>query len=316
LQRIDQRVSLQEQRKEKMFFNSNAVSQRFRFVAAKLSVAALAFTGIGSAIASEGGYPLDRFPTEKMNDQSALQNGAKVFINNCLNCHAASSMRYNRLVDIGLTENQIRENLLFSASKVGDLMKTSLSVADAKAWFGAVPPDLSVIARARSSSMGSGSDWVYTYLRTYYRDSSRATGWNNAVYPNVGMPHILWGTQGQRGATITEVKSVTDEKTKKDSWVKVETKFAVDGAKSEVVTPLEGASHHAEQKFVFDKPVGGSLNQAEYDKQIADLTAYITYMSDPSAKTRTRIGTWVLIALGIFSVFAWQLNRNYWKDIK
>jgi ubiquinol-cytochrome c reductase cytochrome c1 subunit len=303
-----------------MFFNLNTIRPNPQQLVTKAAVgfafAAIALAGFGSALAADGGYPLDRFPTEKMNDQSALQNGAKVFINNCLNCHAAGAMRYNRLTDIGLTENQIRENLLFSADKVGDLMKTALAPADAKAWFGAVPPDLSVIARARSSGMGTGSDWIYTYLRTYYRDASRATGWNNAVYPNVGMPHILWETQGQRGATMTEVKKVTDEKTKKESWAKVETKYAVDGSKSDLVTALEGSNHHAEQKFVFDKPVGGSLNQADYDKQIADLTAYITYMSDPSAKTRTRIGTWVLLALGIFSIFAWQLNRNYWKDIK
>jgi ubiquinol-cytochrome c reductase cytochrome c1 subunit len=299
-----------------MFVNLNLVNQSLRKAAANVAAIALAFAGVGSAFASDSGYPLDRFPTEKMNDQSALQNGAKIFVNNCLNCHAASSMRYNRLVDIGLTENQIRENLLFTADKVGELMKTSLSAKDAKAWFGAVPPDLSVIARARSSGAGTGSDWVYTYLRTYYRDSSRATGWNNAVYPNVGMPHILWETQGQRGAKLTEVKSITDAKTQKVSWLKVETKFATDGAKTEVVTPLEGGNHHAEQQFIFDKPIGGSLDQADYDKQIADLTAYLTYMSDPSAKTRTRIGTWVLIALGIFSILAWQLNRTYWKDIK
>ncbi len=299
-----------------MLFKMNHFSSGIKGLVATVAVATLAAFSAGSVFAADGGYPLDRFPTEVMNDQSALQNGAKIFVNHCLNCHAASSMRYNRLVDIGLTENQIRENLLFTADKVGELMKTSLSANDAKAWFGAVPPDLSVIARARSSGMGTGSDWIYTYLRTYYRDSSRATGWNNAVYPNVGMPHILWQTQGQRGATLTEVKSSTDDKTKKVSWSQVETKFAVDGTKSETITPLEGGNHHAEQKFVFDKPVGGSLTQSDYDKQIADLTAYITYMSDPSAKTRTRIGTWVLIALGFFTIIAWQLNRTFWKDIK
>ncbi len=268
------------------------------------------------SLASGNEYPLDRFPTDKLNDQSALQNGAKLFVNYCLNCHGAQSMRYNRLQDIGLTEQQIRDNLLFATDKVGEPMKTALSVKDAKEWFGAVPPDLSVIARSRSSSAGSGSDWVYTYLRSYYRDAGRATGWNNAVYPNVGMPHVLWQMQGTRPATLTEVKEVEDEKTKKKSWKEVVTKYPLDGVKSEVETVLAGENHHASAKFVFDKPVGGTSSQADYDNQIADLTAYLTYMSDPSATNRKRIGTWVLIFLGIFSVFAWLLNRSFWKDIK
>jgi ubiquinol-cytochrome c reductase cytochrome c1 subunit len=278
--------------------------------------ATVAVGGSSPAFAAGSNYKLDSFPTEKLTDQSALQNGAKLFVNHCLNCHAASAMRYNRLTDIGLTEAQIRENLLFSADKVGEVMKTSLAPSDAKAWFGGVPPDLSLIARARSSHSGSGSDWLYTYLRTYYRDNTRPTGWNNALYPNVGMPHILWETQGQRGAVITEVKSVTDEKTKAESWVEVTTKFDASGEKSESVKPLGAGYHHAEVGYKFEAPVGGSLSQANYDKQIADLVAYITYMSDPTAKTRQKIGAWVLIALGIFTIIAWQLNRVYWKDIK
>jgi ubiquinol-cytochrome c reductase cytochrome c1 subunit len=272
--------------------------------------------GPSLSFASGNEYPLDHFPTEKLTDQSALQNGAKLFVNYCLNCHGAQSMRYNRLQDIGLTEQQIKDNLLFATDKVGEPMKTALSVKDAKEWFGAVPPDLSVIARSRSSHAGSGSDWVYTYLRSYYRDAGRATGWNNAVYPNVGMPHVLWQMQGTRPATLTEVKEEEDEKTKKKTWVEVVTQYPVDGVKTEKRATLEGASHHASTKFTFDKPVGGSSSQADYDSQIADLTAYITYMSDPSATNRKRIGTWVLIFLGIFSVFAWLLNRSFWKDIK
>jgi ubiquinol-cytochrome c reductase cytochrome c1 subunit len=279
--------------------------------------AAAVASGFGSsAMAASGGYPLDRFPTEKLTDQSALQNGAKIFVNYCLNCHGAQSMRYNRLQEIGLTPQQIKDNLLFTTDNVGDPMKSALAVKDAKEWFGAVPPDLSVITRARSSGSGSGSDWVYTYLRTYYRDSSRATGWNNAVYPNVGMPHPLWEMQGTRPATLTEVKIAVDDKTGKESWVEVITKFGIDGTKTEESKPLEGANIHASQKFTFDKPVGGEFAQAEYDSQIADLTAYLTYMSDPSATSRKRMGTWVLLALGLFSVIAWFLNRSFWKDIK
>src|SRR3569832_2442523 len=160
-------------------------------------------------IASEGGYPLDHFES-RITDLSALQNGAKLFVNYCLNCHSASSMRYNRLKDIGLTEDQIKNNLLFTSDKVGDLMKVAMSVQDGKDWFGVAPPDLSVIARAKSSEAGSGADYLYTYLRTFYKDDSRPTGWNNLVYPNVGMPHALWELEGIRSAKFVEQKDTHD----------------------------------------------------------------------------------------------------------
>jgi ubiquinol-cytochrome c reductase cytochrome c1 subunit len=129
---------------------------------------------------------------------AALQNGAKLFVNYCLNCHSASYLRYNRLQDIGLSEEQIKGNLLFTAEKTGETMMIAMQRADAKAWFGAAPPDLSVIARARASEFGSGSDWLYTYLRGFYRDDARPTGWNNVVFANVGMPHVLWELQGEQ----------------------------------------------------------------------------------------------------------------------
>jgi cytochrome c1 len=144
-----------------------------------------------AALANEAGYPLDHFPEQKLTDNAALQNGAKIFVNYCLNCHAAASMRYNRLTDLGLTEDQIKKNLLFTGNKVGDPMTTSLRAADAKEWFGALPPDLSVIARARASGAGSGPDWLYTYLRAYYRDGSRSTGWNNAQCV-VAIARLTW----------------------------------------------------------------------------------------------------------------------------
>jgi len=140
---------------------------------------------------------LDKAP-DKSHDMAALQNGAKVFVNYCLNCHSASYMRYNRLRDIGLNEEQIRSNLIFSDAKVGDLMKISMQRADAKVWFGAAPPDLTLVARVRSSEFGSGADWLYTYLRGFYRDDARPSGWNNVVFANVGMPHVLWELQGQQ----------------------------------------------------------------------------------------------------------------------
>jgi len=294
---------------------------RSKFVArsAALLVALAGLTGWVSspANASSGGYPLDHFPTEKITDQAALQNGAKLFVNHCLNCHGAALMRYNRLTDIGLTEEQIRQNLLFTADKVGEPMKTALSAADAKAWFGAQPPDLSVIARARASEQGSGPDWLYTYLRTYYRDSTRATGWNNAVFPNVGMPHVFWDLQGARGARFEEIKAVKDAKGAATGFVKVTVNFDEKGNRSETSEDLAHGEHpHEGTTVTLGKPVGGKLSSADYDSAIGDLVAYLAFMADPSAQTRTRLGVWVLLFLTVFTVIAWRLNAAYWKDIK
>ena len=149
------------------------------------------------ALASGAGPHLDPAP-DKLGDVAALQHGAKLFINYCLNCHSASYMRYNRLRDLDLTEQEIRDNLLFTAEKVGEPMTIAMRRAEAKQWFGVAPPDLTVIARARTSEAGSGADWLYTYLRGFYRDDSRPSGWNNVAFPNVGMPHVLWELQGEQ----------------------------------------------------------------------------------------------------------------------
>lgn len=148
-----------------------------------------------AALASGAELHLDQAPN-KRTDNAALQNGARIFVNYCLNCHSASYMRYNRLQDIGLSEAQIKDNLLFTADKVGEPMRIAMTRADATVWFGAAPPDLTIVARSRASEFGSGPDWLYTYLRSFYRDEARPTGWNNTVFENVGMPHALWELQG------------------------------------------------------------------------------------------------------------------------
>jgi len=140
---------------------------------------------------AEEGAALDKAP-DRSRDIAGLQHGAKIFVNYCLNCHGASAMRYNRLQDLDLTDAQIKDNLMFTADKIGEPMAIAMRRADAKKWFGAAPPDLSVIARAR------GADWLYTYLRSFYRDENRPTGWNNVVFPNVAMPHVLWQLQGEQ----------------------------------------------------------------------------------------------------------------------
>jgi len=298
-------------------FVATFVARMATLTAAFCTVFGLTALGSLPAHASGGGVPLDRFPTEKLNDQTALQNGAKLFVNHCLNCHGAALMRYNRLTDIGLTEEQIRQNLLFTTDKVGEPMKTALSAADAKAWFGAQPPDLSVIARARASEQGSGPDWLYSYLRNYYRDSTRATGWNNAVFPNVGMPHVFWELQGARGARFEEIKAAKDDKGVATGFVKVTVNFDEKGLRTETSEDLAHGEHpHEGMTVTLGKPVGGKLSVPEYDNAIADLVAYLTFVADPSAKTRTHLGVWVLLFLAIFTVIAWRLNAAYWKDIK
>ena len=134
---------------------------------------------------------LDKAPIDP-SDQASLQRGARTFVNNCLNCHSANYMRYNRLQDIGLTEKQIKENLLFTAEKVGDPMTSAMNKKDAKKWFGVAPPELSVEVRAR------GADWVYTYMRSFYRDETRPSGWNNVVFDKVAMPHVFYELQGEQ----------------------------------------------------------------------------------------------------------------------
>jgi ubiquinol-cytochrome c reductase cytochrome c1 subunit len=235
--------------------------------------------------AAEGEFPLDRAPDRTTNVIS-LQNGAKLFVNYCLNCHSATAMRYNRMQDIGLTEEQIRNNLLFTSDKVGDLMKTAMSPKDGKDWFGAAPPDLSVIARAKASGAGSGSDWLYTYLRTFYKDDTRPIGWNNLVFPNVGMPHALWELQGIRSAKFV------DEKDPHNS--------------SKTVHKFAG----------FEQVKPGKLTALEYDTAVADLVSYLNWMSEPVQNKRRQLGVWVLLFMGIFVVLAWRLNASYWKEVK
>ncbi len=138
---------------------------------------------------------LDKAP-DVQGDRAALQNGARIFVNYCLNCHGLSFVRYNRLTELGLTEQQIKDNLMFTAEKVGEPMRVAARASDQKQWFGVTPPDLSLVARARASADGSGADWLYTYLRSFYHDEKRPTGWNNTVFANVGMPHVLWELQG------------------------------------------------------------------------------------------------------------------------
>jgi ubiquinol-cytochrome c reductase cytochrome c1 subunit len=290
------------------------MTQRFKRALRRLVAAGMltgaAMLGHAPATAAEAGYPLDPFPHSKLTEQAALQNGARLFVNYCLNCHSANLMRYNRLGDLGLTDEQIRRNLLFTGDKVGDPMQVAMLKSDAREWFGATPPDLSVIARARSSHAGTGSDWLYTFMRTFYRDSARASGWNNAVFPNVAMPHAMWELQGMRGAIIEEIRRVPD------GFERQVVTLDAQGRRTEAVSRLEGTHWHEGSSIRLPQAEGGRYTRALYDDQIGDLVAYITYMSDPSREARVRLGVWVLLFLSLFTFVTWWLNRIYWKDVK
>ncbi len=276
-----------------------------------LMVAALTMSG--AALANSPSFPLDRAP-DLSNDKAALQHGAKLFVNYCLNCHAAASMRYNRLKDIGLSDDQIKENLLFSADKIGETMKVSIQPKDAKEWFGAVPPDLSVIARAKAGNGGSGADYIYTYLRTYYRDSTRPTGWNNLAYVGSAMPHVLWDLQPARSLEKTEIAHAESKDGKHSSFEKIVTMYDVAGQLTPVKTVLENYGGHGETTYKF---INTDVKaQQQFDKDVASITAFMQYMSDPSASVRQSLGVWVLLFLGILIILAYMLNKQYWKDIK
>jgi ubiquinol-cytochrome c reductase cytochrome c1 subunit len=228
------------------------------------------------AMAAGAALHLDKAPVST--DPAALQHGAKLFVNYCMNCHSASYVRYNQLQNIGLSEQAIRDNLMFTGEKVGDLMTISMRAKEAKQWFGVTPPDLSVIARARASADGSGADWLYTYLRQFYRDEARPTGWNNVIFANVGMPHALWELQGVQKAVVTQ--------------------------------NADGTTHTALELV---RP--GKLSVEEYDKAVADLVSFLVWMGEPVAEKRKSIGTVVLIALAGLFVLSFALKKNYWKDI-
>lgn len=246
-----------------------------------LGLLAALLLGAG-AQAATGGIAWDKAPNNT-NDLSSLQNGAKLFVNYCLNCHSAAYMRYNRLKDIGLTEQQIKDNLLFATDKIGETMKASIDPKQAKDWFGGNPPDLTVIARSRSGAQGSGADYLYTYLRTYYRDDTKATGWNNLAFPGVAMPHVLWEMQGSREPQFQTVSSHGSDVQVFKGWTQL--------------TP-------------------GTMSALEFDHAIADLVGYLQWMGEPAQNNRVRIGVWVLLFLGLFTLVAWRLNASFWKDVK
>ena len=241
-----------------------------------VAITLLALPVLSFAAGGEG-YELQRAPLD-LHNKASLQKGAKLYVNYCMGCHSLEHQRYNRMArDIGLTDEQVQQNLIFTGAKVGDLMKNAMPKADAKQWFGVIPPDLTLIARSR------GVDYLYTYLLTYYEDASRPYGVNNAAFPNTGMPHVLWQLQGMQKPVF---------ETHKDA---------------------EGNETKALKDFELTQP--GSMSPPEFKEAMRDLVNFLAYVGEPIQLERQRIGIWVVLFLVLAFVVFYLLKKEYWKDV-
>mgnify|MGYP001032811827 CR=1 FL=1 len=240
------------------------------------AVATLAFGlfAAGHALAAEEEGNLQQSGA-RLDDQASLQRGAKLYMNYCSGCHSLKYLRYSRMAeDLGLTEDEVMTNLNFTGAKFGEQIQTSMTPEHAKAAFGKMPPDLSLIARVR------GSDWIYTYLKSFYLDESRPVGWNNTLFPNVSMPNPLWELQGLQHAEF--------------------------GKKN------EAGEAHVERLSVTQP---GKQDAAAFDQSVRDITAFLEYAGEPASLKRQGLGVWVVLFLAAFTFLAWMLKKEYWRDV-
>jgi ubiquinol-cytochrome c reductase cytochrome b subunit len=231
-----------------------------------------------------GAIPCDEFEAD-IGDKASLQHGAKLYMNYCMGCHSLEYARYNRTArDLGIPEDIFLDNLVFDPEvKIGSLMGNAMDKERAKNWFGAAPPDLTLIARARQP------EYIYTYLRTFYKDDSRPYGVNNLVFANVGMPHVLLGLQGMQECAAT--------------------------GHGDEVDPLSGEATHSNPCGTLEVTEPGTMSEEEFDTAMYDLTNFLAYTAEPMQADRKRIGVYTLLFIAVFFVFAWLLNREYWKDV-
>jgi ubiquinol-cytochrome c reductase cytochrome c1 subunit len=256
-----------------------------------LLLAALA----GAASASGGAdIRMEPSPINRLSLESQ-QRGARTFVNYCLNCHGAKYMRYNRLTDLGLTEAQIGDNLMFATDKIGSTMTVAMTPTDGKAWFGVPPPDLTVEARVR------GDDWLYNYLLAFYKDETTPSGWNNLVFPNVAMPHVLAELSGANRLAVAEFKEH-------------EAAQAAALAGKGIVA-LEPGKNHTWVVKTLAVETPGTLSPAQYREMVADLVNFLAYMGEPTKNKRVSLGLIVLLYLCVLFGFAYWMKREYWKDV-
>ena len=224
------------------------------------------------------GYPLQSIEVD-IHNRNTLQRGAKYFVNYCLSCHSSRYARYKWVGrDLGLTEEMVKKDFIFTDSKVGDLMVVSMPAEGAQKWFGAVPPDLTLVSRAR------GKDWIYTYLKAFYLDDTRPMGVNNAIFQHVSMPHVLWDLQGWQKPIY---KTVTGE----------------NGNERQIIADFELVK-------------AGTLSAEEYDRVVRDIVTFLSYLAEPAKLERQRIGIWVILFLLILLAVVYLLKQEYWKDVE
>jgi len=243
----------------------------------KKLIIALLFILPGASFAAGGHAQLESVDID-LGNEASLQRGAKYFVNYCLSCHSAKQLRYSRMAeDLGIPPVLVEQNLMFTGEKIYDGMTVAMRPADAKSWFGVAPPDLSLIARSR------GSDWLYTYLKSFYVDEERPFGVNNTLFPKVGMPHVLADLQGTKKAVFSETKD----------------------AEGNVREHFEG----------FETVEAGRMSDKEYDRAVADLVNFMTYMAEPAKLEREQLGAKVILFLVFLTIIFYFLKKEYWKDI-
>ncbi len=243
-----------------------------------------------AAVASEGG-DTQQAGTD-LGDRASLQRGAQLYMNYCSGCHSLSYQRYSRMgEDLGLTQEQVEQNLIFTDAKIGETMDTGMDAANATIWLGKAPPDLSVVARTKAE----GADWIYNYLKSFYVDESRPMGWNNTVFPGASMPHVLWEMQGTQHPVLEPKRK---------------------GANGEDEPCHTGeAQGKCIKGFVIPDAQKGSMDAEQYDRVARDLSAFLTYVGEPSAVKREAMGVWVVLFLAFLTFLAYLLKSEYWRDV-
>jgi len=221
-----------------------------------------------------------------LNNQESLQRGAKYFVNYCLGCHSAKYVRYSRVAeDLDISEDELVKNLMFNAKKPFEVMLSSMQENDAERWFGAAPPDLSLIGRSRNA------DWLYTYLKSFYKDEKRPLGSNNLLLPGASMPNVFWDLQGEQVPIYHEVEVESEN------------------AKGEKVMQKQNVFSH------LAKTTTGSMSDDEFDGMARDIVNFLDYIGEPVKIKRQKLGFWVILYLVILFLFTYFLKKEIWKDV-
>lgn len=287
-----------------------------------LLMLATCFSMAVSASEAELTLPNDNMPEMDGNAYViSAQRGMQIYLNNCMGCHELSFQRYNRTAkDLQIPEEIMLENLVFGDAKIGDLMANNMPPRKSASWFGATPPDLSVVSRAR------GTKWLYNYLRGFYLDPTRPYGVNNAVFKDVGMPHVLEQMQGLQDKSDAvkqlEANIIKAQSEIASTTMAIETSGSSVELREKIITAKE-LIHSSESELVKLSQVGeyftlvkkGTLNPEQFDIAAADLVNFLDYVGEPIKQERKRLGFWVLLFIVVFGVFAYLLKKEYWKDI-